>query len=61
MSAKIHMLSEREMVARILEKYDEWIEAYGLNGYEVASLVLAKELKEAKEREELHSYVEHAR
>jgi hypothetical protein len=61
MSAKIHMLSEREMVERIISKYDEWIDAYGLNAYEVASLMLAHELKQEREKTEICSYVEHAR
>lgn len=57
----IKNLTEEEVVNRIIDKYSEWIEAYNINPYLIASHVLAKELIKEKQKAEICSYVEHAR
>jgi hypothetical protein len=54
-------MNEQQMIDHILEKYQEWTEAYGIDPYELATHVLAKELIAEREKAEIHSYVEHAR
>ncbi len=58
---KIPIMNEQEMINHVIATYSEWIEAYNLNPYAVASYALARELKIEREKTEMCSYVEHAR
>jgi hypothetical protein len=58
---KIMLMSEAEMIDYLVSKYSEWTETYNINPYHAVSIHLATELKQAIEREELHSYVKHAK
>lgn len=52
---------ELDIIDKIIEDYSEWIEAYKLDPYRVASIVLATRLKIAEEKQELTDYVRNSR
>lgn len=52
---------EMDVIDKIIEDYQEWIEAYDLDPYRVASIVLATRLKIAEEKQEITNYVRYSR